>query len=153
MNNNLNIEIEYLEHFPAGKKLLNKNNPFIINLIYASTEITELVPFQRKLFKTGIKIKFPEYGYGYVIPCAKKFLDKGLTIMTPGIFTSDYDQEIEVLLYNVDCDIFVLKPYVKIGELLINHGLKLNFNPNPKKTIYNKKSINFRDEDEDEDEN
>lgn len=148
--NNIELQIEYLDNFPAGKNLINKDNPFLLNLIYASKEETNLFPFQRESFKTGIKIKFPEYCYGHLTSHAEKFLKKGVAIIIPGIFTSDYDKEIEVILFNMDYDIFTLKPYVKIGELLINHGCKLNFNLNPKRKTYNKRTINYLEESDDD---
>ena len=144
--NNIDLQIEYLEHFPTGKNLINKNNPFVLNLIYASTEILHLHPFDRLFLPTGIKIRFPENLYGYLMPYEQLVFRRGLTIMSAGVFTSNYEDEIEVLLTNMDEKVHILNPYTKIGEMLINSASKLNFNLNLKKKVYNKRTLNYKGE-------
>lgn len=142
MINDIELEIEYLENFPPSKNLVNQKNPFVIDLIYAGRERVEFDPFHSQRIPTGIKIKFPEYTYGYLMPFEQKVFDKGLITPYPGIFTPDHSGEIHILLMNMSESPYRLNPYAKIGQLLINHGSKLNFNLNLKKRTYNKRVLN-----------
>ena len=71
------------------------------------------------LVPTGIKLKIPQGYEGQVRPRSGLALNHGITILnSPGTIDSDYRGEIKVILINHFSKIFVIKPNMRIGQIV-----------------------------------
>ena len=71
------------------------------------------------LAPTGIKLKIPQGYEGQVRPRPGLALNNGVTILnSPGTIDSDYRGEIKVILINHSSKIFVIKPNMRIGQIV-----------------------------------
>ncbi|MCX7831767.1 MAG: dUTP diphosphatase [Actinobacteria bacterium] len=86
-----------------------------------SAEDVVLLPLQRKLVSTGIKIEIP-YGYaGFVQPKSGRAVKEGLSIVnTPGLIDAGYRGEVKVILINLDSEKEIrIRKGEKIAQLVI----------------------------------
>jgi dUTP pyrophosphatase len=82
-------------------------------------EIT-LLPLQRVLVPTGIKIALPVGFEAQVRPRSGLALKNGITVLnSPGTIDADYRGEIGVILVNLSNENFVIKDGERIAQLVI----------------------------------
>ena len=73
------------------------------------------------LIHTGIKLKIPRGYEGQVRPRSGLALNHGITVLnSPGTIDSDYRGEIKVILINHSSKIFVIKPNMRIGQIVFS---------------------------------
>lgn len=90
----------------------------------------------RTLVRTGVTVELPEGTYGRVTSRSGLSLNHGIEVGA-GTIDRDYKGEIRVLLYNHSNEDFVVKPYDRCAQLIIerirNPVMKIA-NSQPKKT-------------------
>ncbi len=92
-----------------------------------NAEIT-LLPLQRVLVPTGIKIALPEGYEAQVRPRSGLALKNGVTVLnSPGTIDADYRGEIGVILVNLSNENFVIKDGERIAQLVITKYEKVRF--------------------------
>ena len=73
------------------------------------------------LAPTGIKLKIPQGYEGQVRPRSGLALNHGVTILnSPGTIDSDYRGEVKVILINHSSKIFVIKPNMRVGQIVFS---------------------------------
>ena len=73
------------------------------------------------LVPTGIKLKIPQGYEGQVRPRSGLALNHGITILnSPGTIDSDYRGEIKVILINHSSKKFIIKPNMRIGQIVFS---------------------------------
>ena len=78
------------------------------------------------LAPTGIKLKIPRGYEGQVRPRSGLALNHGITILnSPGTIDSDYRGEIKVILINHSSKTFVIKPNMRIGQVVFSRIVKV----------------------------
>lgn len=85
-----------------------------------SVEAVELMPMERRLVRTGLRIAIPPGYEGQVRPRSGLALRLGLSMVnTPGTIDSDYRGEVCVLLINLGADVVKLETGERIAQLVI----------------------------------
>ena len=80
------------------------------------------------LAPTGIKLKIPTGYEGQVRPRSGLALNHGITVLnSPGTIDSDYRGEVKVILINHFSKIFILKPNMRIGQIVFAPIVKIQF--------------------------
>ena len=78
------------------------------------------------LVPTGIKLKIPQGYEGQVRPRSGLALNHGITILnSPGTIDSDYRGEVKVILINHFSKIFVIRPNMRIGQIVFAPIVKI----------------------------
>ena len=78
------------------------------------------------LVPSGIKLKIPLGYEGQLRPRSGLALNHGITILnSPGTIDSDYRGEIKVILINHSSNIFVIKPNMRIGQIVFSPIVKV----------------------------
>ena len=78
------------------------------------------------LVPTGIKLKIPRGYEGQVRPRSGLALNYGITILnSPGTIDSDYRGEVKVILINHSSKIFMIKPNMRIGQIVFSTIVKI----------------------------
>ena len=78
------------------------------------------------LVPTGIKLKIPQGYEGQVRPRSGLALNHGITILnSPGTIDSDYRGEVKVILINHSSKTFVIKPNMRIGQIVFSPIVKI----------------------------
>ena len=78
------------------------------------------------LVPTGIKLKIPKGYEGQVRPRSGLALNHGITILnSPGTIDSDYRGEIKVILINHFSKKFIIKPNMRIGQIVFAPIIKI----------------------------
>jgi len=79
-----------------------------------------LLPKQSMLMPTGIFLEIPQGFEVQIRPRSGLALQNKVTVLnTPGTIDSDYRGEIKVILINHSDEIFVIKPKMRIGQMII----------------------------------
>ena len=80
------------------------------------------------LAPTGIKLKIPRGYEGQVRPRSGLALNHGITILnSPGTIDSDYRGEVKIILINHFSKIFVIKPNMRVGQIVFAPIIKVQF--------------------------
>ena len=80
------------------------------------------------LAPTGIKLKIPRGYEGQVRPRSGLALNHGVTILnSPGTIDSDYRGEVKVILINHSSKIFVIKPNMRVGQIVFSPIVRVQF--------------------------
>jgi dUTP pyrophosphatase len=91
-----------------------------------SVEATTLMPGERKLVGTGLKINLPKGTEGQVRPRSGLAAKHGITVLnSPGTIDEDYQGEIKVILYNTSDSTFSIEKGDRIAQLVIAQVYKL----------------------------
>lgn len=91
-----------------------------------SVEATTLMPGERKLVGTGLKINLPKGTEGQVRPRSGLAAKHGITVLnSPGTIDEDYQGEIKVILYNTSQVTFSIEKGDRIAQLVIAQVYKL----------------------------
>ena len=78
------------------------------------------------LVPTGIKLKIPQGYEGQVRPRSGLALNHGITILnSPGTIDSDYRGEVKVILINHFSKTFIIKPNMRIGQIVFSPIVKI----------------------------
>ena len=78
------------------------------------------------LVPTGIKLKIPKGYEGQLRPRSGLALNHGITILnTPGTIDSDYRGEVKVILINHFSKIFIIKPNMRIAQVVFSPIVKI----------------------------
>ena len=78
------------------------------------------------LVPTGIKLKIPKGYEGQLRPRSGLALNHGITILnTPGTIDSDYRGEVKVILINHSSKIFIIKPNMRIAQVVFSPVVKI----------------------------
>jgi len=88
--------------------------------LYADIEQAEiLLPRDRLLVRTGIRMAIPSGWEGQIRPRSGLALKQGLTVLNaPATIDSDYRGEVRVLLVNASNDVATITPYERIAQLV-----------------------------------
>ena len=85
-----------------------------------SVEEVVLLPLERRLVPTGLRVAIPEGYEGQVRPRSGLAVRHGISMVnTPGTIDSDYRGEIRVLLINLSDSIVQLEKGERIAQLVI----------------------------------
>ena len=80
------------------------------------------------LVPTGIKLKIPRGYEGQVRPRSGLALNHGITVLnSPGTIDSDYRGEVKVILINHLSKMFIIKPNMRIGQIVFSPIVKIHF--------------------------
>jgi dUTP pyrophosphatase len=83
-------------------------------------EPVTLLPMQRKLIPTGLRIALPEGYEAQVRPRSGLALKHGVTVLnTPGTIDADYRGEVCVILINLGQEPFVINDGERIAQMVI----------------------------------
>lgn len=83
-------------------------------------EAMTLLPLQRCLVPTGLRIALPEGYEAQVRPRSGLALKKGITVLnSPGTVDADYRGEIGVILINLSQEPFVIEDGERIAQMVI----------------------------------
>jgi dUTP pyrophosphatase len=87
-----------------------------------------LAPGEVALIPTGIFIELPEGHEAQIRPRSGLALTHGITVLnTPGTIDADYRGEIGVILINHGKENFMIKPKMRIAQLVITPVLRAKF--------------------------
>lgn len=88
-----------------------------------------IVPGERRLISTGLKMQVPE-GYEVQIrPRSGMALKQGITVInTPGTIDSDYRGDVGVVLINHGQLPVIINPYDRIAQMVLNKVEQCDFN-------------------------
>lgn len=85
----------------------------------ALTERVELLPGQRRLVPTGLRLELPPGFEAQVRPRSGLALRHGLTVVnSPGTIDSDFRGEVGIVLINHGAEPVVLEPLMRIAQLV-----------------------------------
>ena len=91
-----------------------------VDLMAASGEALKLLPGERALVPTGIRIALPEGFEAQVRPRSGLALRHGITVLNgPGTIDADYRGEIAVLLVNLGDAAFTIERGMRIAQLVV----------------------------------
>lgn len=91
-----------------------------------SVEATTIMPGERKLVGTGLKINLPKGTEGQVRPRSGLAAKNGITVLnSPGTIDEDYQGEIKIILYNTSDSTFSIEKGDRIAQLVIARVYKL----------------------------
>lgn len=85
--------------------------------LYA-TEDGSILPNDRKLIDTGIKLQIPIGYYGRIAPRSSLALKYGIDVGA-GVIDSDYRGKIKVILFNHSREKFIYKKFDRIAQIII----------------------------------
>ena len=81
-----------------------------------------LIPFQRILIPTGLKISLPEKFEGQIRPRSGLALKHGITVLnSPGTIDADYKGEVGVILINLSDEKYEIHPGDRIAQMVISN--------------------------------
>ena len=93
------------------------------------------------LVPTGIKLKIPRGYEGQVRPRSGLALNRGITILnSPGTIDSDYRGEVKVVLINHLSKIFVIKPNMRVGQIVFSPIVRIQLELGDVNTYETKRS-------------
>lgn len=79
-----------------------------------------LLPLQRTIVPTGLRIALPEGYEAQVRPRSGLALKHGITVLNaPGTIDADYRGEVGVLLINLSDEPFVIRPGERIAQMVV----------------------------------
>jgi dUTP pyrophosphatase len=87
-----------------------------------------LDPGARTLVMTGLEVEIPEGFEIQVRPRSGLAFKSGVTVLnSPGTIDSDYRGELGVILYNADCEDFIIKPGDRIAQIVVAPVVQAGF--------------------------
>jgi dUTP pyrophosphatase len=101
-----------------------------IDLRASITEPYKLYPQQRQLFKTGIAVNIKDPGIvGFITSRSGLNLKHGVRVSQGvGTIDSDYVDELGVILYNDSDEIYTVKPYERIAQIVFMPVYQVDLN-------------------------
>ena len=97
--------------------------------LYAAIEKEiEIKPAERILIPTGFCLDMPSSFYCQICPRSGLALNHGITVLNaPAIIDSDFTGEIKVILINLSKNSFIIKPEMRIAQLIFLKYNNINF--------------------------
>ena len=87
-----------------------------------------LIPFQRILIPTGLKISLPEKFEGQIRPRSGLALKHGITVLnSPGTIDADFKGEVGVILINLSDEKYEIHPGDRIAQMVISSFSNVNW--------------------------
>ena len=87
-----------------------------------------LIPLQRILIPTGLKISLPEKFEGQIRPRSRLALKHGITVLnSPGTIDADYKGEVGVILINLSDEKYEIHPGDRIAQMVISNFSNVNW--------------------------
>jgi dUTP pyrophosphatase len=103
-----------------------------VDLMAASSETLKLLPGERTLVPTGIRIALPEGFEAQVRPRSGLALRHGITVLNgPGTIDADYRGEIAVLLVNLGDTTFTVERGMRIAQLVVAAVARVTWQETP----------------------
>ena len=97
-----------------------------VGLDLHSIEATIILPGERGIVGTGLRINLPKGTEGQVRPRSGLAAKNGITVLnTPGTIDEDYTGEIKVILYNTSDSTFSIEKGDRIAQLVVAQVYKL----------------------------
>lgn len=79
-----------------------------------------MMPFERALIPTGIRMEIPEGFEIQVRPRSGLALKNGISVLnTPGTIDADYRGELKVILINLSQEPFTIEPGMRIAQIVL----------------------------------
>lgn len=104
----------------------SKATPGAIGLDLHSVEPYIILPGQRVVVSTGIRVQLPDGVYGRIAPRSGLAVKHGLDVGA-GVVDPDYDGEIRVVLFNHDSHApFIIRPGYRIAQLILEKALDVS---------------------------
>ena len=92
------------------------------------SEPLELLPGERMMVPTGVRLQIPEGYEGQVRPRSGLAAKHGVTVLnTPGTIDSDYRGEIKIILYNSGKTSYRIEPRSRIAQLVFAAVVQAEF--------------------------
>lgn len=86
-----------------------------------------LLPMERVLIPTGLKIALPDGLEGQIRPRSGLAYKKGLTVLnSPGTIDSDYTGEVKVMLINLSGDVQTIEKGERVAQMVIANVTRLD---------------------------
>ena len=103
----------------------SKATPGAIGLDLHSVEPYVILPGQRVVVSTGLRVLLPNGVYGRIAPRSGLAVKHGLNVGA-GVIDPDYSDEIRVVLFNHDEQVpFIIRPGYRIAQLIFEHALEV----------------------------
>jgi dUTP pyrophosphatase len=101
----------------------SKATPGAVGLDLYSVEPYIVLPGQRVVVSTGLRVQLPEGVYGRIAPRSGLAVKHGLDVGA-GVVDPDYTGELRVVLFNHDShNPFIVRPGYRIAQLILEHAL------------------------------
>ncbi len=101
----------------------SRSTPGAVGLDLYSVEPYIILPGQRVVVSTGLKLRLPDGVYGRIAPRSGLAVKHGLDIGA-GVVDPDYDGELRVVVFNHDQTTpFILRPGYRIAQLILEKVL------------------------------
>lgn len=130
MNSLINVNIEILNHakdLPIPR--YQTAGAAGIDLFAALKEPLKMLPLERVLIPTGLKISLPLDMEAQIRPRSGIAYNYGITVLnSPGTIDSDYRGEIKIILVNLSQDNFVVERGSRIAQMVISPVTKAKLN-------------------------
>lgn len=106
----------------------SKATPGSIGLDLYSVEPYIVLPGQRIVVSTGLKVQLPDGVYGRIAPRSGLAVKHGLDVGA-GVIDPDYTGELRVVLFNHDQNVpFIVRPGYRIAQLILERALEPSVN-------------------------
>lgn len=91
-------------------------------------EVIMLLPGERYLVPTGLRLSIPEGYEIQVRPRSGLAFKSGITVLnSPGTIDSDYRGELKILLFNTSNEAFEILPGMRIAQIVLSPVIKAHF--------------------------
>lgn len=98
-------------------KIPTRGTPYSAGYDLYSTENFVILPGDRHLFKTGLKMEIPIGLYGRIAPRSGLAYKNGIDVLA-GVIDSDYRNDVGVILINLSTDPVEIKLGDKIAQII-----------------------------------
>ena len=123
----MNIKITLLEHGPKDIPDYATKGAAGIDIEASIKEPVKIDPRERILIPSGFKIELPVNYEAQIRPRSGLAIKHGITVLnSPGTIDSDYRGEVKVILINHLSKIFVIKPNMRIGQIVFAPIIKIH---------------------------
>lgn len=125
----ITIQIKKKQDFPF-EVIPKKSTPYSVgrDLIAALKQEITISPYQRHIIPTGIYINLPQNYEAQIRSRSGLAINNGIIVLnSPGTIDNDYQGEVRVILVNLSKESFLLKPGMKIAQLVISHYKDFSF--------------------------
>ena len=126
------VRFEAMEHYDQslglpGYQTTHSAGADIIACLYEKHDIT-ILPGQRVLIPTGLKVAIPQGFEGQVRPRSGLSLKTSLMVVnSPGTIDSDYRGELKILMGNLGAEPVVVSHGDRVAQLVINPVVQARF--------------------------
>jgi dUTP pyrophosphatase len=115
----------------------SKTTPGSVGLDLYSVEPYIVLPGQRVVVSTGLKVRLPDGVYGRIAPRSGLVVKHGLDVGA-GVIDPDYTGEVRVVIFNHDSsNPFIIRPGYRVAQLILERVLvptsvdEITYDPSP----------------------